>query len=57
MGVKYEWNEIPDKKSSIISEEKHDVDFENKEDWPVQFDFIIDRLLRMRAVFLKYAKK
>lgn len=57
MGVKYEWNEIPDKKSSIISEEKHDVDFENKEDWSVQFDFIIDRLLRMRAVFLKYAKK
>lgn len=50
-------NGIPDKKSSIISEEKHDVDFENKEDWPVQFDFIIDRLLRMRAVFLKYAKK
>ena len=56
MGIKYEWKEMPEKKSSIINEEKYDVDFENKEDWNNQFDFIIDRLLRMREVFLKYAK-
>ena len=56
MGTHYEWEERPKKKSSIISEEKQGVNFENKEDWPNQFDYIIDRLLRMRNVFLKYAK-
>lgn len=56
MGTHYDWEEKPEKKSSIISEEKQGVNFENKEDWPNQFDYIIDRLLRMRNVFLKYAK-
>ena len=56
LGIKYSWEEMPDKKSSIISEEKHDVDFDNKEAWHEQFDFIIDRLLRMRETFLKYSK-
>lgn len=56
MGVTYQWQELPDKKSSYISEYKSDVDFDNQDAWPEQFDFIIDRLLRMRAVFSKYAK-
>ena len=56
MGIQYVWNEKPEKKSSTISEEKPNIDFEIKEAWPEQFDFIIDRLLRMRAVFSKYAK-
>lgn len=56
MGIQYVWEEKPEKKSSTISEEKPNIDFEIKEAWPEQFDFIIDRLLRMRAVFSKYAK-
>ena len=56
MGVTYTWEEKPDNKSSIISEEKPNVVFENKEDWHNQFEFIIDRLLRMREVFIKYSK-
>lgn len=55
MGVQYEWNELPDKKASIISEKKFDVDFENPDAWRSYFDFFIDRLLRMREVFSKYA--
>ncbi len=47
---------MPEKKSSTICEEKSNVDFEDKEKWKEQFDFIIDRLLRMRVTFLKYAK-
>ena len=56
LGIKYSWEEMPNKKSSIISEEKSNVDFDNKEAWHEQFDFIIDRLLRMRETFLKYSK-
>lgn len=56
MGVIYDWKELPDKKSSIISERKFNVDFEDKENWKSVFDFYIDRLLRMRTVFFKYSK-
>lgn len=56
MGVIYDWKELPDKKSSIISERKFNVDFEDKESWKSVFDFYIDRLLRMRTVFVKYSK-
>ena len=56
MGVIYDWKELPDKKSSIISERKFNVDFEDKENWKSVFDFFIDRLLRMRTVFVKYSK-
>lgn len=56
MGVIYDWKELPDKKSSIISERKFNVDFEDKENWKSVFDFYIDRLLRMRTVFVKYSK-
>lgn len=56
MGVTYQWQELPDKKSSYISEYKSDVNFDNEEAWSEQFDFIIDRLLKMRIVFSKYAK-
>ena len=52
--IKFEWNEMPDNKASIIRETKLDVDFDNHDKWPEQFSFIIDRLLRMRTTFLKY---
>ena len=55
MGVVYEWKELQDNKASIVSECKSNVDFENKENWKSIFDFFIDRLLRMRKVFVKYA--
>lgn len=57
MDVTYNWQELPEKKASIISERKFNVDFENKDSWSTVFDFFIDRLLRMRTVFVKYAKE
>ena len=56
MGVTYEWRENPDKKASAIVEILPNVDFDNKEKWRDVFDFYIERLLRMREVFLKYAQ-
>ena len=56
MQVQYEWRELPDKKASSISEIKTGVNYDNKAEWPELFDFCIDRLLRMREVFPKYAK-
>lgn len=57
MGVVYNWKELPEKKSSYISERMSGVDFEDKESWTSVFDFFIDRFIRMRTVFLKYAKE
>ena len=56
MGVQYEWLELPDKKASVIKERKYNVDFEDKDSWKSIFDFYIERLLRMRDVFVKYSK-
>lgn len=57
MGTSYEWRELPGKKSSIISENKTNVDYDNKNSFRDIYDFAIDRLLRMRKVFTKYAQK
>lgn len=56
MGVQYEWNELPNKKASKITETKKNVNLDEKSTWQESFDFFIDRLLRMRVTFLKYLK-
>lgn len=56
MSVEYEWLELPNKKASVIKERKFNVDFEDKDSWNSIFDFYIDRLLRMKEVFVKYSK-
>lgn len=56
MNVKYQWLELPEKKASVIKERKYNVDFEDKDKWNSIFDFYIDRLLRMKDVFVKYSK-
>ena len=53
MGVSLEWNELPNKKASRILIYK-DVDFDDKSDWPSQFDWIIDMSIRMKKTFRKY---
>lgn len=54
METSYNWFELAEKKASKITEVKHGVDLEDKSQWETAFDFFIDRLLRMRTVFLKY---
>ena len=52
-GFELDWRELPDKKASRIIILK-DVVFEDKEQWPEQFDWAMDTLLHMRKAFCKY---
>lgn len=53
MGINLDWRELPDKKASriLIS---HEANFENKDEWIVQFDWIIDVAIKMKKAFKKY---
>ena len=53
MGVVLEWNELPNKKASRILVYK-DVDFENKDQWSEQFEWMMDMAIKMKKVFKKY---
>lgn len=53
MGVQLEWNELPEKKASRILVCK-DVDFDNKEKWSEQFDWMLDMAMKMKKAFKKY---
>lgn len=53
MGVQLEWNELPEKKASRILVYKT-VDFDNKDDWSAQFDWMIDMAIKMKKAFKKY---
>lgn len=48
-----EWNELPEKKASRIIA-YIDADFDNKETWPSQFDWILDVAVKMKKAFKKY---
>ncbi len=52
-GLKFDWRELPDKKASRILISKP-VDFDDKEQWPEQFDWLIDTMLKMKAAFKKF---
>lgn len=54
LDMHFEWREMPDKKASNIIEVTPNIDFENQSLWEKQFDFFIDRMLRMRTTFIKY---
>lgn len=53
MGVQLEWNELPEKKASRILVYKT-VDFDNKDDWSAQFDWMMDMAIKMKKAFKKY---
>lgn len=53
MGVELEWNELPEKKASRILVYK-DVDFKDKDNWPEQFEWMMDMAMRMKKAFKKY---
>ncbi len=53
IGVKLEWYELPEKKASRILIWKT-VDFENKDSWFEQFDWMMDMAIRMKKAFKKY---
>lgn len=53
MGIKLEWNELPNKKASRILVSKT-VDFENKESWTDQFEWLMDTAIKMKHAFKKH---
>ncbi len=53
MGMELDWRELPDKKASRILI-THPADFENKDTWTGQFDWIMDVALKMKKTFKKY---
>lgn len=52
-GIKFYWKELPDKKASRIITEKS-VEFDNKEKWEEQFDWIMETAIKMKKTFTKY---
>lgn len=56
-GLKFEWGELSDNKASRISIKKTSAGLENKENWPEQFEWIIDTVLREKETFSKFIKE
>lgn len=52
-GFSLEWNELPEKKASRILTYK-DVDFNDKDSWPEQFDWMMQTAIKMKKVIKKY---
>ena len=53
LNMKFDWRELPNRKASRIIRMR-DADLNDRNQWPEQFDWIMDSLLRMRAEFKKY---
>lgn len=52
-GLTFDWRELPERKTSRILIEKS-VNFEDKNQWNEQFDWIIDVILKIKKAFKKY---
>ena len=52
-GMNFDWRELPNRKASRIVIEKS-VDFEDRNQWPSQFEWIMDVMIRMRKAFKKF---
>ena len=53
VGEALDWRELPEKKASRILVEKV-ADLSNDEEWPQQFEWIMDHLVKMRKAFKKH---
>ena len=53
LGFDLDWRELPDKKASRILARRK-ANFENKDEWIAQFDWIIDVAIKMKKAFKKY---
>lgn len=53
MGMKLDWRELPNKKASRILI-THSADFDNKDNWFEQFNWVMDIALKMKKAFKKY---
>ena len=53
LGFELDWRELPEKKASRILITKK-VNFNNRNKLQEQFDWLIEKILKMRAAFKKY---
>ena len=49
-GLSFDWRELPNRKASRIIISK-DVSFDDRTQWPEQFDWLIDVMLKMKRAF------
>lgn len=53
VGAELDWRELPEKKASRILIKK-DANLTDEQDWPQQFEWIMDKLIKMKKAFKKY---
>ena len=53
MGMELDWRELPDKKASRILI-THPTDFDDKDNWSEQFDWVMGVAMKMKKAFKKY---
>ena len=53
MGMELDWRELPEKKASRILISNH-ADFDDRNKWPEQFDWIMDVAMKLKKAFRKY---
>ena len=53
VGAELDWRELPEKKASRILI-KRDVNLTDEQEWPQQFDWVMDKLVKMKKAFKKY---
>ncbi len=51
--MKFDWHELPNKKASRIVITKK-VSFDAKNEWNNQFDWLIDAMIKMKKIFVRY---
>lgn len=56
IGIKLNWQELPNKKASRIIACKDNVDITNVKDEKEQFNWLIDRTISFRKAFEKYVE-
>lgn len=52
-GLTFDWRELPERKASRIVIEKP-ANFGDKNQWNVQFDWLMDVMVKMKKAFRKY---
>ena len=53
VGAELDWRELPEKKASRILI-KRDANLTDEQEWPQQFDWVMDKLVKMKKAFKKY---
>ena len=53
-GIKFEWQELPERQASRIQVKKRDFDLEDTEKWQESFEWIFKQIEIIKPIFVKY---